>query len=138
MKKLDLYILKEHLTPFFMSLGVLLFILLANFVIKSIDKFLGKGLSPWVLLEYLFFNLAWIIALAAPMAVLISTLMTFGRLASDNEITAFKASGVGTWNLIRPALFFSVVVIIVYFFSKYMIYNHYFIFLFFWKINNFF
>ena len=113
MNKLDKYILKEHLAPFFGSLGVLLFILLANFVIKSIDKFLGKGLGIGVLLEYLFLNLAWILALAVPMAVLVATLMAFGRLASDNEIMALRSAGVNTWRLMRPALGFSVVIAII-------------------------
>ena len=117
MNKLDKYILKEHLTPFFGALGVLLFILLANFVIKSIDKFLGKGLGIGILLEYLFLNLAWILALAVPMAVLVATLMAFGRLASDNEIVALRSAGVNTWRLMRPALGFSIVIalIMIYF-----------------------
>ena len=58
MKRFDRYIFKEHLIPFFLSLLVLLFILLANFLLKSIDKFLGKGLSVTVLFEYLFYNMA--------------------------------------------------------------------------------
>mgnify|MGYP000966441953 CR=1 FL=1 len=110
MNKLDKYILKEHLTPFFGSLGVLLFILLANFVIKSIDKFLGKGLGISVLLEYLFLNLAWILALAVPMAVLVATLMAFGRLASDNEIVAMRSVSVSYVDLLFPVIIFGLTI----------------------------
>ena len=88
MKIISKYILKEHILPFVMALFVLIFVLLANFLLKSIDKFLGKGLDLLLLIEFMFLNLAWVLALAVPMAVLISTLMAFGRLSSDNEITA--------------------------------------------------
>ena len=74
------------------------------------DKFLGKGLSIGVVFKFLIYNSAWIISLAIPMAVLISVLMTFGRLSSDNEITAFKASGISFNKLIFPALIFGVFV----------------------------
>ena len=70
------------------------------------DRFLGKGLSFDIVFKFLIFNSAWIISLAIPMAVLITVLMTFGRLSSDNEITAFKASGIGVDKLILPALLF--------------------------------
>ena len=70
------------------------------------DRFLGKGLSLGIVLKFLVFNSAWIVSLAIPMAVLITVLMTFGRLSSDNEITAFKASGIGIDKLILPALMF--------------------------------
>ncbi len=117
MKRIDRYIFKEHLSPFFLSLAVLLFILLANFMLKSIDKFLGKGLGVGLLLEYLFYNMAWILALAVPMAVLISTLTAFGRFSSDNEITAMRACGVSTIKLLRAPLVFGMLttLLMIYF-----------------------
>ena len=72
MKRIDRYIFKEHVIPFLLSLLVLLFILLANFMLKKIDHFLGNGLGLDVLVEYLFYNMAWILARAVPMAVLIA------------------------------------------------------------------
>ena len=92
MKIINRYILKEHFVPFILSLAILLFVLLANFLIKSIDKFLGKGLNISLLIEFVFLNMAWILALAVPMAVLVATLMAFGRLSADNEINAMKAA----------------------------------------------
>ena len=68
------------------------FILFVNFLLRAIDRFLGKGLDLITILEYLFLNLAWILALSVPMAVLLATLMTFGRLSEDNEINAMRAS----------------------------------------------
>ena len=110
MRILSKYIVKEHISPFIMALFVLLFVLLANFLLKSIDKFLGKGLDMFLLSEFMFLNLAWILALAVPMAVLVATLMAFGRLSSDNEITAMRSSGTGFLQLLLPAIGFGTVI----------------------------
>ncbi len=65
-----------------------------------------------LLLEYVFLNLAWVLALAVPMAVLISTLMAYGRLSEDNEITAIRTSGINNFNLMKPALLFGIIITI--------------------------
>lgn len=113
MRILSKYIVKEHISPFIMALFILLFVLLTNFLLKSIDKFLGKGLDMFLLGEFMFLNLAWILALAVPMAVLVATLMAFGRLSSDNEITAMRSSGTGFLQLILPAIGFGTVITIL-------------------------
>lgn len=110
MRLLNRYILKELLLPFVFSLIIIVFILFTNFLLRAIDRFLGKGLDVGTILEYLFLNLAWIIALAVPMAVLIATLMTFGRLSEDNEINAMRSSGISFLTIIRPALIFGLLV----------------------------
>lgn len=96
--------------PFIFALVILLFVLLANFLLRSIDKFLGKGLDMGILIEFLFLNLAWILALAVPMAVLIATLMAFGRLSADNEVVAMRASGISYRSLLFPSIVFGLVV----------------------------
>ena len=90
MKILNKYIFKELLYPFILSLFILVFVLLTQFLVKHLDRFLGKDLPFSTIVQFLIFNSASIISLAAPMAVLIATMMTFGRLSSDNEITGFK------------------------------------------------
>ena len=109
-KIINRYIIKELTIPFASSLFILIFVLLSNFILKNMDKFLGKGLSIGTVLKFLVYNSAWIISLAIPMSILIATLMAFGRLSSDNEITAFKASGISMNKLILPALIFGLVV----------------------------
>ena len=96
---LDRYILKEHIAPFFYGLVIISLIFILNFAFQILGKIIGKGLNPSVIAEYFFLNLAWILALAIPMAVLVATLMAFGRLASEGEITAFKASGISLFRL---------------------------------------
>ena len=110
MRTLTRYILKGHFLPFFYALLILIFLLFTNFLLRAVDKLLGKGLSFSVIVEFLFLNTAWIVALAAPMAVLVATLMTFGRLAEDNEITALSSTGVSYFRMLWPALAFSIMV----------------------------
>jgi len=74
------------------------------------DRFLGKGLELSLIFEFVFLNLAWILALAVPMAMLISTLMAFGRLSSDNEIVALRSISASYMKLLFPALMFSFIV----------------------------
>ncbi len=95
------------------SLFILIFVLLSNFILKNMDKFLGKGISIGVVFKFLIYNSAWIISLAIPMAVLIAVLMSFGRLSSDNEITAFKASGISLEKLMAPAIMFGILVFLI-------------------------
>ena len=98
------------------------FILFVNFLLRAIDKFLGKGLDLIIILEYLFLNLAWILALSVPMAVLLATLMTFGRLSEDNEINAMRASGIGFLNIMRaPVLFGIIITLLLIYFNNFIL-----------------
>ena len=112
MKILDKYIFKELATPFLTSLFVITFVLLSNFILKHVDKFLGKGLELSVVLKFIFLNFGWIFSLSVPMAIFITTLIAFGRLSSDNEITALKSSGITYFQILKPAVFFAIIVIL--------------------------
>lgn len=98
------YILKAHVGPFVFSLMTLIFLFLFQFIIRTIDQLVGKGLSLWVITQLIALNLAWMLTLAVPMSVLVSTLMAFGSLSSSNEITVMKASGVSLNRLMIPVL----------------------------------
>lgn len=102
MKTISRYIITEHTAPFFFGIGTILFVFILNVAFRDLPRFLGKGIPASVILEIFFYNMAWILALAVPMSVLISTLMTFGQLSADNEIVAFKASGVHLYRLMAP------------------------------------
>lgn len=116
------YFIREMVLPFFFSLLMITFLLFINFLLRAVDRFLGKGLDVITILEYLFLNLAWIIALAVPMAVLLSTLMTFGRLSEDNEINAMRASGVGFLSIIRAPLMFGITIaLLLIFFNNFIL-----------------
>lgn len=104
MKILTRYIIKEHLGPFFFSLSVIMFVFVTKFIVQYIGKIFGKGLSLFTIIEFVYLNLAWMFALAVPMAVLVSSLMAFGRLSADNEITILKSSGINLTQILRSAL----------------------------------
>lgn len=103
------YILKAHIGPFFLGLSVVMFLFLFQFLIKSIDRLVGKGLSMWIITKLISLNLAWILTLAVPMAVLVATLMAFGTMSSSNEITIMKAGGVSLRKLMAPVLVMSAI-----------------------------
>ncbi|TFH02465.1 MAG: YjgP/YjgQ family permease, partial [Calditrichales bacterium] len=113
MKILTKYIVREHIPPFIFALAVLMFIFLMQFLLKYITKIFGKGLSIFTIIELVFYNLAWMFALAVPMSVLVAALMSFGRFAGDNEITILKSSGISIYRVIRPALIFGATITIL-------------------------
>ena len=98
------HILRAHFAPFIGSFFVLMFLFVLQFMMKFMDQLAGKGLSGAVIVELMVLNLAWIVVLAVPMAVLVATLMAFGGLSANSEITAMKASGVSLYRMMFPVL----------------------------------
>ena len=109
MRIITKYLLKELIGPFVYSLSGIIFIFILNVAFRDLGRLLGKGLPALIIFEFFFFNIAWIVALAIPMAMLIATLSTFGRLSQDNEITALKASGTNLYKLIFPVVVVSAI-----------------------------
>lgn len=101
------YILKAHIGPFIFALSVVIFLFLFQFIYKSLDQLLGKGISTWIIIQLITLNLAWMLTLAVPMAVLVATIMAFGSFASNNEITAMKAGGISLKKLMIPVILIS-------------------------------
>jgi lipopolysaccharide export system permease protein len=110
------YILRTHIAPFLFSLAVLISLFVLQFVMKFMGQLVGKGLSVWVILELIATNLAWMLVLAVPMSVLVATLMAFGNLAANHEITSMKAAGMSLHRMIAPVLLASTVLTVLLFF----------------------
>ncbi len=104
MSILSRYILRSFLSPFIYGMIVIIFVFMINYFIKQIPNLLSKDVSIFIIIELISFNLAWIVGLAIPMAVLVATLMIFGRMSADNEITAMKASGIGLHQAMLPMI----------------------------------
>ena len=122
MNTLNKYLFGQSLIPFLLSVAVITTVLFLQFLIRAVDRFLGKGLDALTIFEYLYLNLAWIIALSVPMSLLISSVMTFGRMAQQNEITALKSAGINFYNIIKPAILFgSLVGIGLCFFNNFIL-----------------
>jgi lipopolysaccharide export system permease protein len=104
MKIISRYILREHIAPFFFAFFTITFLLVIDFVPRIVDRVIDKNLDLLVVLELIALNLAWMLALSVPMSVLVATLMAFGRLSSDFEITAIKASGINLMHILVPLM----------------------------------
>ena len=98
------YVLKELIAPFMAALFGITFLFVVDFLVKILDNVLSKGLPASTVLEIFVLNLAWMLSLSIPMAVLVACLMAFGRMSGDQEITAVKAAGVSPFSLMRPVL----------------------------------
>jgi lipopolysaccharide export system permease protein len=109
---LDRYILKTHIGPYFFGLSIITFIFIMDFIFRYLDLFIGKGVDFFVVLEFFVLSLGHMFALIIPMAVMPATLMAFGQLSSDNEVTAMKASGVSLYRMILPVIVASVLLTI--------------------------
>jgi lipopolysaccharide export system permease protein len=99
-----------------------MFILILQFFWVYIDDLMGKGLSVWIILELLFYISASLIPLALPLAILLSSLMTFGNLAEKSELTALKSNGFSLLRIMRPLTVIIVFLsIFTFYFSNYII-----------------
>ena len=103
------YILREHLSPYLLALAAILFLLFVNLILELVDQIIGKGVPGGAALEVFMLNLAWMVALAVPMAVLVAVLMAFGRLSGDGEISAIKSAGISLHRAAWPVLLCGVV-----------------------------
>lgn len=102
MKKLDKLILGSFLGPFLLTFLVVDFILLTVNMLKYFDEIFGKGLGFWLYMELIGYFVITISPMALPLAVLLSSLMTFGNLGEHFELTAIKSSGISLIRALRP------------------------------------
>lgn len=109
---LQRYIIRQHVGPFFFGFFVIVLIWILNLLFTRLGHLLSRGLSIFIIFEFFILNLAWIVALTVPMAVLMACLMAFGRLSSDYEITAMKSSGISLYRMIYPVLLVAVLLCI--------------------------
>ncbi|PIQ10704.1 MAG: permease [Ignavibacteriales bacterium CG18_big_fil_WC_8_21_14_2_50_31_20] len=107
------YILKAHIAPFLFSVFTLMSVFLLQFFMKFADQLIGKGLSVIIIVKLVIYNLAWMLILVVPMAVLISTLMAFGSMAQNNEIAVLKASGMSLYKMLIPPIIGSFIITIL-------------------------
>ena len=121
-KKLDKLIVKAFVGPFVATFFITLLVLVLQFFWLYIDDFVGKGLSAGVILEFIWYQSAALVPLALPLAVLLSSLMTFGNLGETYELVAIKSAGISLLRFMQP-LFWVVLLICggAFLFSNYII-----------------
>ncbi|NVJ87766.1 MAG: YjgP/YjgQ family permease [Algoriphagus sp.] len=122
MKKLDKLILGSFIGPFLLTFVVVDFILLIVNMLKYFDEIFGKGLSFWIYAELIGYFVISISPMALPLAVLLSSLMTFGNLGEHFELTAIKSSGISLVRALRPIGVFTVfLVFLAYLSNNYLV-----------------
>lgn len=102
------YIFRETAVPFVLGMAVFTFVLLMGRLLKLAEMVFAKGVPFVDVCRLILFMLPSFFLVTIPMAFLLAVLLAFGRLSSDSEITAMKASGVGVGALLPPVLIFAV------------------------------
>jgi lipopolysaccharide export system permease protein len=121
-KKLDKLIVKAFVGPFVATFFITLLVLIMQFFWLYIDDFVGKGLGTKVILEFIWYQSAVLVPLALPLAILLSSLMTFGNLGESFELVAIKSAGISLLRFMRPLFFISLFICgIAFLFSNYII-----------------
>ena len=121
-RKLDKLIIKAFIGPFVATFFITLLVLVMQFFWLYIDDFVGKGLGAGVILEFIWFQSAALVPLALPLAILLSSLMTFGNLGESFELVAIKSSGISLLRFMRPLFFVTLFICgIAFLFSNYII-----------------
>jgi lipopolysaccharide export system permease protein len=122
MKKLDKLILKTFLGPFIATFFITLFILVMQNLWKYIDDLVGKGLDFLTIGQFLWYASATLLTLAMPIAILISSIMTFGNLGESFELVAIKSSGISLLRFMRPLMWVAILLCgITFMFANYVI-----------------
>ncbi len=122
LKRLHSFMIKSYLGPFFFTFFITVFVLLMQFIWKYIDEFVGKGIEWSVMAELFGYASINFIPMALPLAILLSSIMTFGNLGEFFELTAMKASGISLYRIMYPLIIFiSILSIAAFLFSNYIL-----------------
>lgn len=119
MKRLHSFILKSFLGPLAFTFFISMFVLLMQFLWRYIDEFVGKGLEWTVIAEFLFYVSATLVPMALPLAILLASIMTFGNMGENYELTAMKAAGISLQRIMKPLTIFIIMLSIgAFYFSN--------------------
>lgn len=109
LKKLDILIIKAFIGPFIATFFITLFVFVMQILWKYIDDLVGKGLDMITLTEFLIYASATLVTLALPISILLSSIMTLGKLGENFELVAIKSSGISLLRFMRPLFLITVV-----------------------------
>lgn len=110
LKKLDILVIKAFVGPFVATFFITVLVLLMQFFWLWVDDFVGKGISTKVLFEFIWYQSAVLVPLALPLAILLSSIMTFGNMGESYELVAIRAAGISLLRFMRPLLFVTILI----------------------------
>ena len=108
-KRITLYILEEFFLSFLVAFFFFFFIFFVNQLLVMAEEIFSKKVPFWDVVLFILFSFPAIIALSFPFGSLVGALMAVGRLSSDNEILAFKASGISLSRIFLPLLLLGII-----------------------------
>ena len=103
-KKLDIFIAKQFGLLFFAAFVICQFVLMMQFLWRYVDELIGKGLSLDILAQFFWYMGIMLMPQAFPLAILLSSLITFGNLGESSELTAIKAAGISLMQAMRSLI----------------------------------
>ena len=112
-KKLDIFIAKQFGLLFIGTFFICQFVLMMQFLWKYVDELIGKGLSMDVLAEFFWHMGLMLVPQAMPLAILLSSLITFGNLGESSELTAIKAAGISLMQAFRSLIVISLAICVL-------------------------
>jgi len=110
MKRLHLFLIKSFLGPFITTFFIAIFLLLMQFLWKYIDDLVGKGLEFSQIAELIFYASARFVPVALPIAMLLASVMVFGKLGENYELVALKSSGISLIRILYPLTIFVIII----------------------------
>ena len=114
-----MFVLGNYAGPLAMTFFISLFILVMQGLWRYVDDIVGKGLEVSVMAELLFYVALQVVPMALPLAILLASLMTFGNLGENYELTAMKASGISLFRIMKPLIIVTgVVSVMAFWFSN--------------------
>ena len=121
-KKIDKLILKSFIGPFIITFFIAFFVLMMQSLWKYLDDLVGKGLDFITIAQFLWYASASLLMLAMPIAILISSIMTFGNMGETFELVAIKSSGVSLLRFMRPIMWVAIFLCgVTFMFANYVI-----------------
>ena len=117
-KKLDIFIAKQFGLLFFATFFICQFVLMMQFLWRYVDDLIGKGLSLEVMAQFFWYMGLMLMPQAFPLAILLSSLITFGNLGESSELTAIKAAGISLLQAMRSLIVIVMAITCISFFFQ--------------------
>ncbi len=121
MRRVDKLVLQEMFGPWAFGVAIFTVLIMAGSFLFELTRYLSQGVDPFIVLELTGLLLPGVVAKTFPMAVLLSGLLSFGRLSSDSEVVAVKAAGVSVGRVMAPVAAFGLAVTALTFFVNEMV-----------------
>lgn len=109
-KKLNIFIAKQFGLLFMGTFFICQFVLMMQFLWRYIDELIGKGLTMDVMAQFFWYMGLMLVPQALPLAILLSSLMTFGNLGESSELTAIKAAGISLMQAFRSLIVITIII----------------------------